>query len=102
MAKRQPAAKMAAVPQKAEAPAEVPAAPTRAMEQREPVEQFVTVAKEDGEPLPEEVEGDISDWDLDAELAGMTDQEKNVFLNQLHQRKKDGSCVVGFSFCSWG
>ncbi len=30
-------------------------------------------------------EGDISDWDLDAELAGMTDQEKNVFLNKLHR-----------------
>jgi hypothetical protein len=102
MVKRQSAAKMAAVPQQAPAPAaEVAAAPTRALEQREPVEQFVTVAKEDGAPLPEE-EGDISDWDLDAELAGMTDQEKNVFLNQLHQRKKDGSCVEGFSFCSWG
>jgi hypothetical protein len=101
MAKRPPAAKMAAAPQKAAAPAEIPAAPARTMEQVEPAEQFVTVAKEDGAPLPEE-EGDISDWDLDAELAGMTDQEKNVFLNQLHQHKKDGSCVEGFSFCSWG
>jgi hypothetical protein len=92
-------AEMAAVPRKAPLPpAEVPAAPTRTME---PMEQLVTVAKEEGAPLPEE-EVDISDWDLDAELAGMTDQEKNVFLNQLHQRKKDGSCIEGFSFCSWG
>ncbi len=45
---------------------------------------------------------DISGWDLDAELAGMTDQEKNAFLNKLHQHKKDGSCIEGFSFCSWG
>ena len=97
--KRQPAAKMAAVPQKAPAPpAEVAAAPVLPMEQ---VEQFVTVALEEGAPLPVE-EVDISGWDLDAELAGMTDQEKNAFLNKLHQRKKDGSCFEGFSFCSWG
>ena len=73
----------------------LPAAPVQ------PGEQFATVALEEGGRLPVE-EVDISDWDLDAELAGMTDQEKNVFLNKLHQRKKDGSCVEGFSFCSWG
>ena len=99
MVKRESAAKMAAVPQKAAAPAaEVAAAPALPMGQ---MEQIVTVALEEGAPLPEE-EVDISGLDLDAELAGMTDQEKNVFLNQLHQRKKDGSCVEGFSFCSWG
>jgi Putative zinc-finger len=99
LVKRQSDAKMAAVPQKALAPAaEVPAAPGLPMEQ---MEQFVTVALEEGAPLPVE-EVDLSGWDLDAELAGMTDQEKNVFLNKLHQRKKDGSCVEGFSFCSWG
>ncbi len=96
---RQSAAKMAAVPQKAPAPAaEVPAARALPMEQ---VEQFVTVAIEEGAPLPVE-EVDISGWDLDAELAGMTDQERNTFLNKLHQRKKDGSCVEEFSLCSWG
>ncbi len=99
LVKRESAAKMAAVPQKAAAPAaEVAAAPALPMEQ---MEQFVTVALEEGAPLPEE-EVDISGLDLDAELAGMTDQEKNVFLNKLHQHKKDGSCVEGFSFCSWG
>jgi anti-sigma factor RsiW len=92
LVKRESAAKMAAVPQK------VPATPALPMAQ---MEQFVTVAIEEGAPLPVE-EVDISGWDLDAELAGMTDQEKNVFLNQLHQRKKDGSCVEEFSFCSWG
>lgn len=97
--KQRPAAKMAAVPRPAPAPAaQVAAAPALPMTQ---MEQFVTVALEEGEPLPLE-ETDISGWDLDAELAGMTDQEKNVFLNKLHQRKKDGSCVEGFSFCSWG
>ncbi|MDO9531612.1 MAG: hypothetical protein Q7O12_05715 [Deltaproteobacteria bacterium] len=98
--KRESAAKMAAVPQKSAAPpaAEVAAPPALPME---PMEQFVTVALEDGAPLPVE-EADISAWDLDAELAGMTDQEKHVFLNNMHQRKKDGSCVEGFSFCSWG
>jgi hypothetical protein len=99
LVKRESAAKMAAVPQKAAAPAaEVAAAPALPMGQ---MEELVTVALEEGAPLPVE-EVDISGWDLDAELAGMTDQEKNVFLNQLHQRKKDGSCVEGFSFCSWG
>ena len=96
LVKRQSAAKMAAVPQKAPAPAaEVPAAPAL------PMEQFVKVALEEGEHQPVE-EVDISGWELDAELAGMTDQEKNTFLNKLHQRKKDGSCFEGFSFCSWG
>jgi len=99
LVKRESAAKMAAVPQKAAPPAaEVAAAPALPMGQ---MEEVVTVALEGGAPLPVE-EVDISGWDLDAELAGMTDQEKNVFLNQLHQRKKDGSCVEGFSFCSWG
>jgi hypothetical protein len=73
-------AKMAAVPQKAPAPvAEVPAAPALLME------QFVTVAVEEGAPLPAE-EVEISGWELDAELAGMTDQEKDTFLTKLHQR----------------
>jgi hypothetical protein len=92
---------MAAVPQKAPAPqAEVAAAATRALPS-EPREEIVSVALEEGAPLPVE-EVDISAWDLDAELAGMTDHEKDVFLNKMHQRKKDGSCVEGFSFCSWG
>ena len=99
LAKRESAAKTAAVPQKAAAPAaEVAAAPALPMGE---MEQIVTAALEDGAPLPVE-EVDISGFDLDAELAGMTDQEKNVFLNNMHQRKKDGSCVEGFSFCSWG
>lgn len=99
LVKRESAAKKAAVPQQAAAPAaEVATAPTLPMGQ---MEEFVTVAIEEGAPLPVE-EVDISGLDLDAELAGMTDQEKNVFLNKLHQHKKDGSCVEGFSFCSWG
>jgi anti-sigma factor RsiW len=89
-------AKMAAAPAKAPAPGNVvPTAPVL------PAEQFATVALEEGGPPPVD-EVDISGWDLDAELAGMTDQEKNAFLNKLHQKKKDGSCVEGFSFCSWG
>jgi len=99
LVKRESAAKMAAAPQKAAAPAaEVAAAPALPMGE---MEQIVTAALEDGAPPPEE-EVDISGLDLDAELAGMTDQEKNVFLNNMHQRKKDGSCADRFSFCSWG
>lgn len=36
---------------------------------------------------------DVSSWDLDSVLAGMTDQEKEIFLKKLHQNKKDGSCL---------
>jgi hypothetical protein len=96
LVKQESAAKMAAVPQKAPArPAEVPAAPTQ------PMEQFVTVGLEEGAPQPVE-EVDLSGWELDAELAGMTDQEKDIFLKKLHQHKKDGSCVEEFSVSSWG
>jgi Putative zinc-finger len=91
-----PAAKMAAVPRKAPAPqAALPAAPIQ------PAERIVSVSLEEVAPLTEE-EMDISGFDLDAELAGMTDQEKNAFLNNLHQRKKDGSCFEAYSLCSWG
>lgn len=97
--KRETAAKLAVVPQKAATPAaEAPDEPALVTGQMEPI---VTAGLEDGAPPPEE-EVDISVWELDAELAGMTDQEKNVFLNKLHQQKKDGSCVDGLSFCSWG
>ena len=77
LVKRESAAKLAAVPLKAAAP--LAAAPAQ------PMEQVVTVALEEGAPLPGE-EVDISGWELDAELAGMTDQEKNAFLNKLHKR----------------
>jgi anti-sigma factor RsiW len=92
---RQEAAKLAAVPQRAPAPPTgVVAAPAPGME------QFATVALEEGVALPVE-EVDISGMDLDSELAGMTDQEKERFLKKLHQHEKDGSWVEGFSFCSW-
>jgi hypothetical protein len=66
------------------------------------VEQFVPVAL--GErPAPQvDDDVDISGWDLDLELAGMTDQEKEAFLKKMHQRAKDGSCIEKFSLCSWG
>jgi len=99
LVKRKSAAKMAAAPQEAAAPtAQVRAAPSLPPE---PMGQLVTAATEEGGPLPEE-DIDISGLDLDAELAGMTEQEKNAFLDKMHQRKKDGSCIEGFAFCSWG
>jgi hypothetical protein len=58
------------------------------------------VALETGGTLPEE-EVDISGWDLDSELAGMTDREKEIFLKRLHQRAKDGSCVEKSSLYFW-
>jgi hypothetical protein len=89
-------AKMAAVPSRAPATASaVSTAPIL------PAEQFAPVSLQEGGPPPVD-EVDISGWDLDAELAGMTDQEKNAFLNKLDQHKKDGSCIEGFSICSWG
>jgi hypothetical protein len=88
------ASKMAAVPYRG------PVAPSELAAPAEGMEQIVTVALEGGAVLPVE-EVDISGWDLDAELAGMTDQEKELFLHKLHQRKKDGSCLEKFSLCSW-
>ncbi|MEJ2672435.1 MAG: hypothetical protein P8168_09610 [Deltaproteobacteria bacterium] len=64
------------------------------------LEQFVPVALVKGATFPAE-EVDISGWDLDSELAGMTDQEKEIFLKRLHQRAKDGSCVEKYSWHSW-
>jgi anti-sigma factor RsiW len=96
LVKPEPAAKMAAVPQKAPVP---PAQVSRGGTLQ--VEQFATVALEQVVPQPVEEEVDLSGWDLDAELAGMTDQEKERFLKKLHQREKDGSCVHGFSLYSW-
>jgi len=65
------------------------------------MEQFTTVALDAGTTAPLEEE-DISGWDLDSEVAGMTEQQKEKFLKKLHQQEKDGSCIVGFSYCSWG
>jgi hypothetical protein len=97
LVKPEPAAKMAAVPQKAPVP---PAQASRGATLQ--VEQFATVALEQVVPQPVEEEVDLSGWDLDAELAGMTDQEKDAFLKKLHQHKKDGSCVERFSSSAWG
>ena len=96
LVKQEVPAKVAAVPPtKPAPPAAVPAAPLPS------TEQFVTVAVEENTPLPVE-EVDISGWELDSELSGMTEQEKEAFLKKLHQHKKDGSCIEGLSYCSWG
>jgi hypothetical protein len=96
LVKREAPAEMTAVPQRAPAPPAGLAA-TRVGE----VEQFMPVALEEGAALPAE-DVDISGWDLDSELAGMTDQEKETFLKKMHQRAKDGSCLEKYSLCSWG
>jgi len=93
--KQKTAPKIAAVPKQAPAP---PMARVAAPAERE---QIVPVALDEGVTLPAE-EVDISDWDLDSELAGMTDQEKEIFLKKMHQRAKDGSCLEKYSLCSWG
>lgn len=87
-------AKMAAVPARTlPPPTETGAASV--------MEEFVPVSLEAGAALPGD-DVDISGWDLDSELAGMTNQEKEIFLHKLGQRQKDGSCIQGsFSF-SWG
>lgn len=43
---------------------------------------------------------DISGWDLERELAGMTEQEKEIFLKKMDQRKEDGSCIIKCSAIS--
>lgn len=85
---------MAAVPARTPAPAiETGAASV--------MEEFVPVSLEAGAALPPD-DVDISGWDLDSELAGMTNQEKETFLHKLDQRQKDGSCIRGYLSSSWG
>ncbi len=94
--KREAAVKMAEVPKQA------PASPmARGIAPAGELEQYVPVALEEGSTLPAE-EVDISGWDLDSELSGMTDQEKETFLKKMDQREKDGSCLEKYSLCSWG
>jgi anti-sigma factor RsiW len=95
-AKRQRASEMAVAPKRTPAPP----APVAAVPPGE-VEQIVPVVLEEGGTLPTE-EVDISGWDLDSELSGMTEQERETFLKRMHQRAKDGSCVEKYSLCSWG
>jgi anti-sigma factor RsiW len=95
LVKREAPAQMAAVPKKPVPPA----APVSVVPAGE-LEQFVPVALEEGGTMPVE-EVDISGWDLDLELSGMTAQEKEIFLKRLHQRAKDGSCAETLSLYSW-
>jgi anti-sigma factor RsiW len=96
LVKPEAASKLAAIPHRAPVPPTAGvAAPVAG------VEQFVSVALEEGATAPAE-EIDISGWDLDSELVGMTDQEKEIFLKRMHQRAKDGSCIEKYSLCSWG
>jgi anti-sigma factor RsiW len=94
---RQEAASPAAAAPKTEAikpPLAVATAPEVGMA------EIVPAALEEGSDLPVE-DMDISSWDLDSELAGMSDQEKEIFLKKLRQRAKDGSCLEAFSWFSW-
>jgi anti-sigma factor RsiW len=93
MVKRKAPVQMAAVPRRAPAPAPEMAA-------MQGGDLFVPVALEQGATMPME-QVDISGWDLDMELAGMTAQEKERFLKRMHQRAKDGSCVEELSWFSW-
>lgn len=88
--KAETAPKMAAIPQKEAAePAGAPEG-----------EQFVYVISPE-EDLAGEDDLDLTGWELDSVLAGMSDQEKEDFLRKLRQRKKDGSCVHQLSSLSW-
>ena len=96
LARQSAAPTVAAVPQTpaSKPPSAMALAPTVGMGQIAPV------ALEEGVALPTE-EVDISGWDLDSELAGMSDHEKELFLKKLHQRAKDGSCIETFFWFSW-
>jgi hypothetical protein len=55
-------------------------------------EQFSYATLDDNGLWPDD-DLDFPSGDLDAIFAGMTDQEKELFLKKLHQKKKDGSCL---------
>lgn len=63
-------------------------------------EQFTYVTMENNGVAPDE-DQDLSSWDLDSVLSGMTEQEKEAFLKKLHYQKKDGSCLERFSSVYW-
>ena len=100
----QPQMTQQAVPEKDAATARAPE-PARAKMARVPLEeapvgarseQFAHASLEPNRTMPED-EADLSSWDLDAELSGMTDEDKEAFLQKLHQHQKDGSWLVRFS-----
>lgn len=93
LVKRKAPVQMAAVSQRTPAPRQEMAAVPGG-------ELFVPVALEEGGAMPME-EVDISGWDLDLELSGMTDHEKEIFLKRMNQRAKDGSCVEKLAWFSW-
>jgi hypothetical protein len=82
--------KVAAVPQ-----AERAQTPAVAEVPKGAAQEIFSYATLEDNSLAAETEDDldVSSWDLDAVLAGMTDQEKETFLKKLHQKKKDGSCL---------
>ena len=101
-------AQQQAVPEKGAPAARMPA-PAPAKMARVPLEEvpvgarsdpFTQASLEANRSLPED-DLDISSWDLDAELSGMTDEEKEAFLKKLHQHQKDGSWLARFSAVSW-
>ncbi|OGR09210.1 MAG: hypothetical protein A3K23_04455 [Desulfobacca sp. RBG_16_58_9] len=62
-------------------------------------EQYLYATLDDNGAWPDD-DLDFPSGDLDAILAGMTDQEKEHFLKNLQQKKKDGSCLESSSFIS--
>ena len=62
-------------------------------------EQFSYATLDDNGAWPDD-DLDFPSGDLDAILAGMNDQEKELFLKKLHQKKKDGSCLENSSSIS--
>jgi len=82
--------KVAAVPQ-----AERTQTPAVAEVPKGAAQEIFSYATLENNSLAAETEDDldVSSWDLDAVLAGMSDQEKETFLKKLHQKKKDGSCL---------
>ncbi len=90
---REPAPPVAAAPkaEKGKLSEEAKAAPPA-----RPAEAFTRASLDANGYWPEE-DLDISTWDLDSELAGMTDREKETFLKKLHRQEKDGSCLEEFS-----
>jgi anti-sigma factor RsiW len=90
-------------PQMAQAPKSKASPATRAVTPApEPSDQVTYVTLDEAAGLAaDDLEMDISGWDLDAELAGMTDREKEMFLKKLHQREGDGSCLKKYSCVFW-
>jgi hypothetical protein len=80
-----------------EAPLEKP----RLAKSKETAAEQLAMVAAGGELGLEEDDDELSGWDVEPVIADLTDQERELLLQRLRLKEKDGSCVTLSSFISW-